>query len=76
VRWLLAAQAPWDARRLVGERTEAELTAPELRLAAAEIELALQRDEAAALLLEPPNGGWPTELEERVRALRLRAKAP
>lgn len=76
VRWLLAAHAPWDARRLVGERTEAELTAPELRLAAAEIELALKREEAAALLLEPPKGGWPAELAERARALRLRATAP
>jgi len=76
VRWLLAAQAPWDARRLVADRAASPQAAPEVRLAAAEVELALRRDEAAALLLEPPEGGWPAELEDEVRALRSRLRAP
>jgi len=75
-RWLLSAQAPWKARRLLGERATSAGASPAVRVAAAEVELALRREEAAAQLLAAPEGGWSPELEASVRELKSRAKAP
>lgn len=68
--WLVQANEPWEARTYLVDRVGENPSSPASRLQLAALEASLGRLEMASLLLKLPEGEWPPELEERVRALR------
>ena len=67
--WLLRANAPWDARKLIIENFSGAPMHPHIRFQLAAIEWTLRRDEVALALLNFPED-VPKDLVEKVDTLR------
>lgn len=68
----LDAKSPWEAREVIDESLAEWPVDESLLLILAEIELALCRNEAAALLLNNPSVTWSLENKKKVESLKKR----